>query len=208
MITFKEILKGTLVGIYFVALPILAFAMVSSKISLFGIQSFTILTGSMEPTIETGSVLFTLESPTYQNGDIIAFKSRNVTITHRIVNGLDSSGKAISNLTAPLSGYAGADASTNFQTKGDANSSVDSNLVPKDQVIGKALFHIPFIGKLSLSLKTINGFLIMVVLPTIIFILVELWGIKKEIEKSVERKLRKQMENTKRQASSFWGELR
>lgn len=202
---FKEIVKGTLVGIYFVVLPVLAFAMITSKFSLFGIKSYTILTGSMEPTIETGSVLFTLESPTYKTGDIIAFKSGNVTITHRIVNAQDSTGKVASNLVGPLSAYAAMDSASKFQTKGDANSSVDSNLVSKDQVIGKALFHIPYIGRLSMDLKTPKGFLIMVVLPTVIFVLIELWGIKKEIERSIERKLRRQLESQRNAPSNFWG---
>lgn len=203
----KEVLKGTLVGIYFVVLPILAFAMITSKFSIFGIKSFTIMTGSMEPTIETGSVLFTLSSPTYKNGDIIAFKSGDVTITHRIVGTQDSAGNLISNLAAPLSGYVGINEIANFQTKGDANSSVDSNLVKRDEVVGKALFHLPYIGKLSMSLKTPIGFLIMVVLPTVLFVLTELWGIKKEIEKNVERKIRQQLENNKPN-STFWGTLK
>jgi signal peptidase I len=200
----KEIIKGTLAGIYFVTLPILALTMIISQTSVLGIKSFNILTGSMEPTIEIGSVLFILKSPNYNNGDIVAFKSGNVTITHRIVGAQDLSGKAISNLAAPLSSYAGADTSTSFQTKGDANSSVDSNLVSKDQIVGKALFHIPYIGKLSLNLKTPIGFLLMVVLPTIIFILIELWSIKKEIERSVERKLLQRMENKTKSVSTFW----
>ena len=103
--------------------------------------------------------------------DIIAFKNEaGQTITHRIADIQFAEG-------------------TEYITKGDANNTQDTAPVPSDKVVGKAYFHIPYVGYFINYLKTPKGFGLLVILPTALFILSEIWGIKKEIDKHIERKI-------------------
>ncbi len=84
-----------------------------------------------------------------------------------------------------------------YQTKGDANEIADSDFVAENNVIGKVVFQVPYVGQLIRFLRTPSGFLALIVLPSLLFIGLELWNIKKEIEKDVEKKVlaRVQKEN-------------
>ena len=53
---------------------------------LFGIRPYVVYSGSMEPEIPTGAVVFTKEgefSP--KKGDIITFHNGDTVVTHRVV---------------------------------------------------------------------------------------------------------------------------
>jgi signal peptidase len=138
---------------------------------LLGIRSYTVLSGSMEPSIPTGSIIYTMKNLGYNLHDVITFKTAgDQTVTHRVVS-IENNGEVL------------------YVTKGDANSSLDGQKVTTDKILGKTYVAIPFIGKLSEILKTPKGLLTAVFLPAVFIILFELWNIKKEIEKSVERRL-------------------
>lgn len=124
---------------------ILAFFLVGIK--LFGFMPYSVLSGSMEPTFPTGSMIYVKEvdAISLEEGDIITFKlSGQTPITHRIV-------KIVNH---------GENHEFSFQTKGDSNNMVDGNLVKADQVIGKAMFCIPYLGYLSGFIKTPLGLMI------------------------------------------------
>ena len=92
--------------------------------------------GSMEPAIHTGSVVFVSPRKEYNIDDIITFAGRGGkenSITHRIVNIEDAGGRK------------------SFVTKGDANNAEDENRVAPDKIIGKVLFSVPY-AVISLSL--------------------------------------------------------
>lgn len=99
-------------------------------------QIFSVLSGSMEPTYKTGSLLYVkdVDPLELEEGDVITFVlSDNMIVTHRIVD--------------VIPGEAGSD-EVYFQTKGDANNVVDGNLVYGPNVIGKPVFSIPGLGYL------------------------------------------------------------
>ncbi len=105
---------------------------------LAGMQSFAVLTGSMEPTIPTGSLVFTKAKAGYAAGDIITFRDANgIVVTHRVVS-------------------ADAGAQT-YVTQGDANNVADPLPAAQANVIGKVVFHLPCIGALCEGLKTSKG---------------------------------------------------
>ena len=190
---FKKITNSVLTIIIFTALPIVVFTLITSKSPIiFGIKSYTVLTGSMEPTIPVGSIIYTLKTSSYQKGDVIAFETGGLTITHRIAGVKNESGKDISLLVSPIEGVKKAE-ELFYQTKGDANNKEDSKLVPQRNISGQVLTYLPYIGKVVFFLKTIPGFLILIVLPVLIFIGSELWKIKKELEKEIEKKLMEKM---------------
>ena len=104
---------------------------------LLNVEPFIVLSGSMEPTIPIGSVVLAGKGDTdIHAGDIIAFHKGDISVTHR-VSGIDEDG--------------------NFITKGDANETKDSAPVAREQVIGKCLYTIPFLGYVASYLRTPAG---------------------------------------------------
>ncbi len=181
----KGVVEGVFTAVVFVFIPVILLTLLSSRTTLLGgLHSFTVLTGSMSPLITTGSVVYTLPSVNPQVGDIITFKRGDINVTHRIVDTVDKSGKHIS----PLVGDLKNNGEIFYKTKGDANNTVDTELVSRDRIIGTVLFHFPELGKFASFIKSLPGFLSLIVLPTVMFIGFELWNIKREIEKEVEKK--------------------
>src|SRR5438128_1455960 len=81
----KKIIQTILVVIIFAVMPIVIFLLITAHTGLlYGIRTFTVLTGSMEPTIHVGSSILTMPTPQYKVGDIITFKRGALTVTHRI----------------------------------------------------------------------------------------------------------------------------
>jgi len=174
----KKIIHINLTLLILTVLPIAVFTLLTSKSTFIaGIQSMVVLSGSMEPTIHTGSVVFVQPSQSYGKGDIVTFKTDSgIRVTHRIVD------EKLSN------------DGLQYTTKGDANSVSDSQNISQSQIVGKSLFSIPYLGYVVNFLKTPKGFLISVIVPTLIFIAFELWAIKKEIEKNTEKKILARMQ--------------
>ena len=103
----------------------------------FGIMPFIVQSGSMEPVVHTGSVVFTdTNDRDAKVGDIISYKIQEgdseVMVLHRVV-AIDGD---------------------NITTKGDANEAIDGVAVTKSMVVGKYVFAIPQIGFLLAKLTT------------------------------------------------------
>jgi signal peptidase I len=147
-------------------------------------KSFAVVSGSMEPAIKTGSVVFThtVDLKTIKKGDIIAFTSPSNskdTILHRV----DSI-----KTTDPLT----------FSTKGDANNSPDAWDVMDVGVKGVYFGAIPFLGYIADYVKKPLGFGIVVGIPALLFIISQLLSIKKAINEEVDRKVAKALETKKK----------
>lgn len=106
---------------------------------IFGITPYVVLSGSMEPTIETGSLCFINKNIKYNNikeKDIIAFKTNEGTlVTHRVVSIKDNG----------------------LETKGDNNKNNDGDLVTTNNYFGKNIFWIPKIGYGVTLIQTMTG---------------------------------------------------
>ena len=76
-----------------------------------------------------------------------------------------------------------------YKTQGDANNSADSQLISQDKILGKVFHHLPYLGKLTVFLKTLSGFLLLIVLPAFVFIIYEIMNIKNELTKEIDKKL-------------------
>ena len=127
-----------------------------------------VLSGSMEPTIKTGSIVVVKPQSSYQTGDVITFSEKNnpkITTTHRVF-GINDGG---------------------FITKGDANNSTDSARVATGQIIGKTIFSVPYLGYPVSFAKTQQGLLLLVIIPAIIIIYSEILTIKNEILKLLKK---------------------
>ena len=109
---------------------------------LAGYEGYVVVSGSMEPNIPTGSVIYSKKTDPalLQTGDVIVFvnEARGTTpITHRVVTNDPSAGTII--------------------TKGDANEFADMNPVTYDEVIGKVAAHVPRIGFPVAMFTTVLG---------------------------------------------------
>jgi signal peptidase I len=173
-----------------ILLAIIALGLVFS-FSLLPIKNnfkiFSVQSGSMEPTISTGAVIFVKDMPNYEIGDIITRKNienDKITITHRIVEKEEKDGE------------------TKFRTKGDANEDADSETFSKDEIVGKVFFNIPFIGYLTNFIKTTQGFILLVVIPATILVYEELRKIKKEIALSFAKRKEKKKATSRKNDSS------
>ncbi len=128
---------------------------------------FVVVSGSMEPSIKTGSLVFTksIDPSQIKVGDVVAFTSPSnpkEAILHRIFS---------LKPTSPLT----------FQTKGDVNNSPDPWDLMAVGILGKQVFIIPYIGYLIAFIKTPFGFILLVVLPALWFIVSQIFYIKTQI---------------------------
>ncbi len=122
---------------------LLAVALVGVR--LLGIQVYVVLSGSMEPKYPTGSLLYItdVDPDTLEVDDVITFQlTDTMTATHRII-------ELVPDEDDPTV--------IRFRTKGDNNKVVDTSLVDKEAVVGKAVFCIPYLGFLATYIQQPPG---------------------------------------------------
>lgn len=109
---------------------------------LFGCHIYSVVSGSMEPQIPVGSLVYVQEEAAENllEGEVIAFygalDSASI-ITHRVVENRVLMGELI--------------------TKGDANAAEDLRPIPYENVIGKVVRTIPGAGKAAELLTSKEG---------------------------------------------------
>ena len=140
--TVKRIWNG-FTTVLVVLVVVLALLLVGARV--IGLQVFTVLSGSMEPTYHTGSVIYvkSVDYKNLQSGDVITFMLDEDTVaTHRIVEVVPDE----------------EDASVlRYRTKGDANDSEDGGLVHYKNVIGSPVFTIPYLGYVASYIQNPPG---------------------------------------------------
>lgn len=163
--TVKKILNWVLTGFMVLCVVLLGTLGVSSKINggtptVLGNQLMVVLSGSMAPTFNTGSIVTVKPIPfeEIKADDIVTFKDIDgKTVTHRVVEILE--GKLI--------------------TKGDANDGIDASPVTSDRVIGKVQVWIPYVGYFIQFTKSKIGLLVFLVVPGIYLVITQLWKLFK-----------------------------
>lgn len=159
--------------IYYIVFGAIIFVALLLIISVFPITGnykiFTVQSGSMEPTIHTGSLIFVKPEADYNVGDIITKRTEDpkITITHRIFSKEEVQGKIA------------------FDTKGDANDAPDGEKFTKEGIVGKMILDIPYIGYPVGYAKTTQGLILLIVIPAVIIIYDEMRKIKDEIAKKI-----------------------
>lgn len=118
--------------------------------------------GSMRPTLEIGDLLIIQgTSPTnIQPGDIIVFDTPGTNHTDQTVHRV--------NRTRTL-----PNGTIQFKTKGDANPNEDLQWIPEQNVHGRVIHRIPYIGWLALD-PTIP-----IIIVSIVVIIIILWPEKR-----------------------------
>ena len=123
----------------------LAFVFISPDYDLYIVRS-----GSMEPAINVGDMVLAGPVGTggIKPGVIISYEAGKNLITHRVLS---------------------IDGNT-LITKGDANKEPDPNPVRLSQVQSRYIFRIPYVGYVAGFLRTRPGWLLSIVLPSIVLV--------------------------------------
>lgn len=148
-------------------------------LKFIGLQIYTVISGSMEPTYHVGSLIYVkkVDPSTLKEKDPITFKLNDNTIaTHRIV-------EIVPDENNPQE--------YKFRTKGDANKNVDANLIEPNQVLGKAIFSIPYLGYLATYIQTPSGSIVTICFAVSSIILVVIIDILVDSDKKNKKTTKK-----------------
>lgn len=110
---------------------------------LMGYKEMAVLSGSMEPTIPVGSIVYVKpldDASLLEPGDICTYTMADgeTMVTHRVVS-VDPESQTLI-------------------TKGDANEAEDG-AISFGQVFGETQFHLPYLGYIAINAKTPTGIL-------------------------------------------------
>lgn len=136
---------------YNISLIIQAVVNPSKTPSFFGIKTYSIISGSMEPTIHTGDIVIAKETnkENLQIGDIISFRLGQSVVTHRIIGIEETENGEV------------------YTTKGDKNNTEDKVEIKINLIEGKVIGRIPFMGKIA---KLLHGNISIIVIILMVYI--------------------------------------
>ncbi len=145
--------------------------------AIFGQRMLIVMSGSMEPKIHTGSVIF--DNPNFQIsslkvGNIITFKpptNPNILITHRIYRVVKQNGQE------------------GFMTKGDANAVQDGWVVPTKNIVATYdHLTIPYLGYYLEFIKTKMGLAMVLIIPGAFLIVSQILSLTRILRKETLEK--------------------
>ena|SRR4030067_2184060 len=197
----------TFIVVALVAITIVSFAYKLPVLNRLGLTFYTVVSGSMEPTIPVGSLIYSgkFSLDDLKKEDVITFtrtdeNGNSSVVTHRI----DEVKKADITMFTPDKKEQKI-TKISFVTKGDANGSADQEEVLPNQILGKYEWGVPKLGYVAIFAQTQTGFILLVVLPALILIIWEILSVimhfkgkyQKKSEEEIE-KLKKELEKTKK----------
>lgn len=131
--------------------------------NFIGFKTFSVISGSMEPNIPVGSLVYTknVDFEDIEVGDVISYQlSEDTMVTHR-VNSINQNEKSLI-------------------MKGDANEKVDIGEVQESQIVGKVVLTIPFLGYIAIYSRTPLAIVAICIVIAILIIVNMLPGILKD----------------------------
>lgn len=141
----------------------------------FGFGMTVVLSGSMEPELSVDDLLIVTPLDTYEVGDVVVYQTQRTAVVHRIV---------------AING-------DKIITRGDANNT-DDDPITKENIKGKVIFAIPFIGLIVNLIKTPFG--------TILLLGAAVWLLESSFKKEKDKKaeelaaIRREIEELKKDA--------
>ncbi len=149
--TLVKILSFILLVIVLVEL----FIVFADKSNMSGYSIYVIESNSMKPTLEKGDFIVAEKRENYKIGDIITFYPKDnykKPYTHRIIEKNKQNNKII------------------YKTQGDNNDLPDNFEVKKELIEGTLYKHIPKLGEAVLFLRSVEGIILLIIIPsTILF---------------------------------------
>lgn len=145
-----NIVSGILVAL------VVLLAVLLVGVRLVGLQPYTVLSGSMEPTYPVGSLIYVKEvdPQDVEVGQPITFVLNEdlVVATHRVIE-IDEENQR-------------------FYTKGDANDAADGEPVHFKNLIGIPIFSIPYLGYLAAYIQQPPGLYLCIAAGALLLLLV------------------------------------
>ena len=130
--------------------------------------AFIVESQSMMPVISSGSLIVVNNQLNYYPGDIVTYiikdNPNKNPVTHRIFKSINWDDRNL------------------FATKGDANFTVDSQLISRDEIIGKVIYQIPYLGMFIYTAQTKIGSFFYIIIPAFIIIFIEFKNIVKTLK--------------------------
>lgn len=149
-----------------VLVVLLAVALVGVR--LVGIKTYAVISGSMEPTYPTGSLLYvkSVNAQELRVGDAITFMLDEDTVaTHRIIEIIpDDEDSSI----------------LRFRTQGDANDTPDGTPVHYKNIIGKPVFAVPYLGYFAHFVQNPPGLYLAIGFAAVLVVIVFLPDMRRE----------------------------
>ena len=146
---------------------VVVFAVLLVGVRLVGLTPYTVLSGSMEPTYRTGSLIYVKQArpEEIQVGQAITFVLNDelVVATHRVID-VDAEHEL-------------------FYTKGDANESPDGAPVHFKNLIGVPVFSIPYLGYAASFVQKPPGMYLAIAAGAILLLLIFLPDIVRAFKK-------------------------
>lgn len=180
--TTLKVVNVVTTALLFILLVSTAFLVISTKAAggepnLFGYQLKMVLSGSMEPEIQTGSVIAIKPSSDethYKKGDVITFEAEDgKLITHRIVQ-IKGDGEQ-------------------YITKGDNNNGPDVDPVLSQNIVGKYTgFAVPYVGYVIHFANSKQGAVWMFIVPGIMLVgysIITVWRALRKLDATDETKI-------------------
>ena len=167
-----KILKYIATVIVFCLLLVIVVQKVSSNsINLGGYGVYTVVTGSMDPTLKVKDMILSkkVDPESLNIGDIVVYNGTEGSfsgkiVTHRIIK------------------KEKRDNGLYFITKGDANQ-IEDKEINSNQILGKYAFKLKLLSIVSHIINNTYGFFFVIFVPFIIFVFYEVISIKNEIDK-------------------------
>lgn len=124
-----------------IPLVVLVILVIWFTIGVFPIKPIAIASGSMEKELYVGDVVIVKKCNANDivNGDIIQYQMKGYTVIHRVIEKKQKNGEYY------------------FTTKGDNNPSEDKESVKEDQVLGKVIFKVKYLGYPAIWLNIIQS---------------------------------------------------
>ncbi|MBQ3921570.1 MAG: signal peptidase I, partial [Firmicutes bacterium] len=132
---------------------------VNNVASLFGYTPLSVQTESMAPFFNAGDLIIIkkCDPMTLKEGDVITFhtiiENQYALNTHRIAKIDDNGGSGVRSYT----------------TKGDNNAIADTHIISDNDIVGKYVVKLGGVGKFVDFLASSTGFLIVIVVPMLLF---------------------------------------
>ncbi|MNI54170.1 Signal peptidase I W [compost metagenome] len=165
----KKMISTTLSTLMFLVFLLMVAAVVISKASggepsFFGYQIKTVLSGSMEPGIHTGSIVAIKpggDMARFHKGDVITFlNAENMLITHRVT------GASLNSATGEAT----------YTTKGDNNDAADTAAVSSTNVVGEYTgVTVPYVGYAMNFAVSKAGSVMLMIIPGLLLLLYALY---------------------------------
>lgn len=124
-----------------IPLVVLVILVIWFTIGVFPIKPIAVASGSMEKELYVGDVVIVKKCNANDivNGDIIQYQMKGYTVIHRVIEKKQKNGEYY------------------FTTKGDNNPSEDKESVKEDQVLGKVIFKVKYLGYPAIWLNILQS---------------------------------------------------